>query len=110
MDNSGEKPRAAIALESRLSEAAGYSDDFPAKPISRKKKNSRKRRHGESTSSRYKIMINHVGMLQSVRQRSSFNTKVKNTGSPYARTFHYTIFDRIVSLFSTGCILLVLCF
>ena len=67
MDNSGEKPRAAIALDSRLSEAAGYSDDSgPAKPISRKKKNSRKRRHGESTSSRYKsnYEINRVGMLK----------------------------------------------
>ena len=51
MDNSGEKPPAAIALDSRLSKEAGYSDDSPAKPISRKKKNSRKRRHGESTSS-----------------------------------------------------------
>ena len=66
MDNSGEKPSAAIALDSRLSEAAGYSDDSPAKPISRKKKNSRKRRHGESTSSRYKsnYEINRVGMLK----------------------------------------------
>ena len=66
MDNSGEKPRAdaAITLDSHLSEEAGYSDNSPAKPISRKKKNSRKRRHGESTSSKYKTMINHVGMLK----------------------------------------------
>ena len=66
MDNSGEKPSAAIALDTRLSEAAGYSHDSPAKPISRKKKNSRKRRHGESTSSRYKsnYEINRVGMLK----------------------------------------------
>ena len=64
MDNSGEKPCAAIAFDSRLSEKAGYNDDSPAKPISRKKKNSRKLRNGESTSNRYKIMINHdiVGM------------------------------------------------
>ena len=34
----------------------------------------------------------------------------KNTGSPYARTFQCTIFDRIFPLFSTGCILLVLYF
>ena len=66
MDNIGEKPSAAIALDSRLSEEAGYSDDSPAKPISRKKKTSRKRRHGESTSSRYKsnYEINRVGMLK----------------------------------------------
>ena len=56
------------------------------------------------------ILKLHDNQLQSVRQRSSFNTNVKNTGSPYARTFHYTIFDRILHLFSTGCILLVLCF
>ena len=66
MDNIGENSGAAIALDSRLSEAAGYSDDTPAKPISRKKKNIRKRRHGESTSSRYKsnYEINRVGMLK----------------------------------------------
>ena len=69
MDNSGEKPPAAIALDSRLSEEAGYSDDSPAKPISRKKKNTRKRRRGESTSSRYEIMINHVGMLKELPDR-----------------------------------------
>ena len=49
MDQSVEKPIfGAIALDSRLAEEAGYSDDSTAKPISRKKKN---RRHGESTES-----------------------------------------------------------
>ena len=73
MNNSGEKPHAAIAVDSRLSKEAGYSDDSPAKPISRKKKNSRKRRHGESTSSRYKIMINHVGMLKEFPHKQNGN-------------------------------------
>ena len=41
------------AMESRLAEGAGYSDDSTAKPIARKKKNTRKRRHGELTESRY---------------------------------------------------------
>ena len=53
MAESVEKPVGAIALDSRLAEEAGYSDDSTAKPISRKKKNTRKRRHGESTESRY---------------------------------------------------------
>ena len=35
------------ASESRLAEEAGYSDDSTAKPIARKKKNTRKQRHGE---------------------------------------------------------------
>ena len=48
-----EKPVGAIALDGRLAEEAGYSDDSNAKPISRKKKNTRKRRHGELTGSRY---------------------------------------------------------
>ena len=50
-----EKPVDPIALDSRIAaEEAGYSDDSATKPISRKKKNTRKRRHGESTeSSRY---------------------------------------------------------
>ena len=39
--------------ESRLTEEAGYNDDSTAKPIPRKKKNTRKRRHGELTESRY---------------------------------------------------------
>ena len=43
------EPIGAIALESRLAEEAGHSDAFTAKPIARKKKNTRKRRHGEST-------------------------------------------------------------
>ena len=78
MDNSGEKPRAAIALDSRLSEEAGYSDDSTAKPISRKKKNSRKRRHGESTPSRYKTMINHVGMLKELPHKENGNEPLKS--------------------------------
>ena len=46
------KPLGAIALDSRLAaEEAGYSDDSTAKPISRKKKTTRKRHHGESTES-----------------------------------------------------------
>ena len=43
------EPVGAIALDSRLAEEAGYSEDSTAKPISRKMKNTRKRRHGEST-------------------------------------------------------------
>ena len=53
MAESVEKPVGAIALDSRLPEEAGHSDDSTAKPISRKKKTTRKRRHGESTESRY---------------------------------------------------------
>ena len=42
------------AMESSLAEEADYtSDDSTTKPIRRKKKNTRKRRHGESTESRY---------------------------------------------------------
>ena len=52
MAESVEKPFGAIAVDSRLAEEAGYSDDSTAaKPISRKKKTNRKRRHGESTES-----------------------------------------------------------
>ena len=40
-------------MESRLAEEAGYNDDPIAQPIARKKKNTQKRRHGESTESRY---------------------------------------------------------
>ena len=47
-----EKPIGA-KLENRLAEEAGYNDDSTAKPITRKKKNIRKRRHGESTESRH---------------------------------------------------------
>ena len=44
------KPVGAIAFDSRLAaEEAGYSDDSTAKPMSRKKKTARKRRHGELT-------------------------------------------------------------
>ena len=53
MADSVEKPVDPIALDSRLAEEAGYSDNSTAKPISRKKKTTRKRRHGESTESRY---------------------------------------------------------
>ena len=54
MAESVDKPGGVIALDSRLAEElAGYSDDSTAKPISRKKKNTRKRHHGESTESRY---------------------------------------------------------
>ena len=51
MAKSEENRIGAIALESRLAEEAGYSDDSTAKLIARKKKYSRKRRHGESTES-----------------------------------------------------------
>ena len=41
-----------IAFDSRLAaEEAGYSEDSTAKPISKKKKTTRKRRHGESAES-----------------------------------------------------------
>jgi hypothetical protein len=53
MAESVENMDGAIALESRIAEEAGYSDDSTAKPIERKKKNTRKRRHGESTRGRY---------------------------------------------------------
>ena len=43
------EPVVAIALDSCLAEEAGYSVDSTAKPISRKKKTTRKRRYGEST-------------------------------------------------------------
>ena len=52
MAESIEKPVGAMALEGRLVKDTEYSDDSTAKPIS-KKKNTRKRRHGESTESRY---------------------------------------------------------
>ena len=52
------KPVGAIAFDSRLAaEEAGYSDDSTAKPISRKKKTTRKRRHGESRESTVAIII-----------------------------------------------------
>ena len=42
----------ALAVDSRLAaKEARYSDDSTAKPTSRKKKTTRKRRHGESTAS-----------------------------------------------------------
>ena len=47
------EPIGAIALESRLAEETGHSDDSTAKAIARKKKNIRKRRHGESTENKY---------------------------------------------------------
>ena len=52
-----ENPIGAIALESRLVEGPGYTDDSAAKPVARKKKNTRKRRHGESTESIKLILI-----------------------------------------------------
>ena len=57
----------AIALESRLTEEAGYSDDSTTKPIANEKINTRKRRHGESTESRYsskKNYANYLGLLK----------------------------------------------
>ena len=48
-----ENPIGAIAMESGFVEEVGYSDDSTAKPIARKKKNARKRHHGESTENRY---------------------------------------------------------
>ena len=70
MAESEENPIGSIALESRLAEGAGYSDDSTAKPIARKKKNTRKRRHSESTGSRYssdiefKNYANYLGLLK----------------------------------------------
>ena len=84
MDNSEEKPCAAIALDSSLSEEAGYRDDSPAKPISRKK--SRKRRHGESTSSRYKIMINHLGVLKELPHKENGNEPLKSVWAGFLFT------------------------
>ena len=43
------EPVGAIAFDSRLAEEARHSDDSAAKPISRKKKSTRKRLNGEST-------------------------------------------------------------
>ena len=67
MAESKENPIGAIALESRLAEEAGYSDDSTAKPFAKEKKNTRKRRHGESTESRYsskKNYANYLGLLK----------------------------------------------
>ena len=47
-----ENPIGPIALESRLIEGSGYSDDSAAKSVAKKKKNTRKRRHGGSTESK----------------------------------------------------------
>ena len=58
MTESEETSIGASAMESRLAEEAGYSDDSTAKPIARKKKNTRKRRHGESTESRSVALLN----------------------------------------------------
>ena len=50
------KPVGAIASDlSGLAEEAGYSDDSAAKPISKKKKTTRKRRHGESIDLVYRV-------------------------------------------------------
>ena len=62
------KPVGAITLDSRLAaEEAGYSEDSTAKPISRKKKTTRKRRYGESTESTVDTMAvdaNYLGLLK----------------------------------------------
>ena len=50
----GEESPVDVTLESDLAdedEEAGYCDDSTAKPMARKKKNTRKLRRGESTSS-----------------------------------------------------------
>ena len=55
-----EKPENPVgALENRLAEKAGHSDDSTAKPIARKKKNTRKRCHGESTEGKLLQKINN---------------------------------------------------
>ena len=68
MAKSVENPVGAVALESRFAEEAGYSEDSDAKPISRKNKNTRKLRHGESTVQRVdKVAIinaNYLDLLQ----------------------------------------------
>jgi hypothetical protein len=64
MAESTENPVGAIALESRLTTEAGDSDDSTAKPITRKKKNTRKRRHGESTESRYSSKLQQLVLQQ----------------------------------------------
>ena len=63
------KPVGAIALDSRLAaEEAGYSEDSTARPISRKKKTTRKQRHGKSTESTVDtvaiIDANYLGSLR----------------------------------------------
>ena len=59
----------AIALDSCLAiEEARYSDDSTAKPISRKKKTTRKQCHGKSTESTVDaiaiIDANYLGLLK----------------------------------------------
>ena len=52
-----ERPENPVgALESHLTEEAGYSDDSTAKPIARKKKNTPKRE--------WTININFLGLLE----------------------------------------------
>ena len=59
-----ENPIGAIAMESGLVEEVGYSDDSTAEPIARKKKNVRKRRHGESTETVVINYANHIWLVE----------------------------------------------
>ena len=69
MAESIEKPVVDITLDSRLPEEAGYSGDSPTtKPISRKKKTNRKRRHGELTENTsidtHVLILCYLGVLK----------------------------------------------
>ena len=57
MDKSVETPVGAIALDGHLAEEAGYCDNSTSKSISRKKKNTRKPRHGESKKNKKAVTI-----------------------------------------------------
>ena len=57
-----EKP-VGTKLESHLIKETGYSDNSTAKPIARKKKNTKKRRHGELTENTYSSNIELKIML-----------------------------------------------
>ena len=77
-----ERPENPVgALESSLTEEAGYGDDSTAKPIARKKKNTRKRRHGES--------IESIKLLQNLSSQYYLNTEFHDLGV-CARTRAYT--------------------
>ena len=59
----------AITFDNRLAaEGAGYSDESTAKPISRKKETTRKRRHGKCAESKVDtvamIDANYIGLLK----------------------------------------------
>ena len=58
MAESEEKPISTLGRH-----LTGLSDDSTTKPITRKKKNTRKQRHGESTWSRYSSNIELKIML-----------------------------------------------